>query len=606
MHATFVAAGLGVRKQDPVAGVRAIDLAPTISLLLNIPGPYNARGKILYNLLPSPGQLKEATILSLSDYHGRIVPESEAADNLSGSGTVNPSYPISGAAYLKPWVDWYRTEAPGGSIFVTAGDSVGATQPISNFFGDQPTIFALNMMGLSADTLGNHNFDYGQDYLRTMLIPLAQYPHLAANVVYPNGKLPPEWKPSYVFEFDGFKLGVIGYTLTELPSLIFPGYLDPFVIKDPVATVNAEAAKLRSKGKLNAIIAVGHLGADGGSLTSPDPATPLMQFASKLTGVDAVIGGHTHRQYITSTNGVLVVENLNYGLRFTRIRLVIDTTTKKVVYKTADFHKPWNIGVTPDPSIQAMIDDLNVQLAPILNPLVGYSTRVIPRDDPCGNTNGRTCESLIGDLTADSLRMTYSTDFAITNSGGLRANLTCPTTDNPSDFCPASLYPFPSGLFPITRGQVLGALPFGNQVVKVQVSGAELKTMLENGVSRMPSADGRFPQVSGLCFTYNISNPAGSRVTGAVRQAADGSCTGAAVDLTAAWSYWIAENDFMSTGGDFYPNFYSAGRVFTLDYMDVVVANYIAGQPSATVSPAIQGRIQCTTSGTPACPVVTP
>jgi 2',3'-cyclic-nucleotide 2'-phosphodiesterase (5'-nucleotidase family) len=142
-------------------------------------------------------------------------------------------------------------------------------------------------------------------------------------------------------------------------------------------------------------------------------------------------------------------------------------------------------------------------------------------------------------------------------------------------------------------------LPFGNQVVKVQVTGAELKTMLENGVSRMPSADGRFPQVSGMCFTYNIDQLAGSRITGAVRQAADGSCTGAAIDLTAASSYWIIENDFMSTGGDGYPNFYSAGRVFTLEYMDVVLADYIMDK--TPVSPIIQGRISCVGA---TCPVV--
>jgi len=80
------------------------------------------------------------------------------------------------------------------------------------------------MMGLSADTLGNHNFDRGSMYLRTELIPLAAHPYLGANAVFGTTlKTPPEWKPSHVFSFDGFKLGVVGYTLTELPQLIFPG-----------------------------------------------------------------------------------------------------------------------------------------------------------------------------------------------------------------------------------------------------------------------------------------------------------------------------------------------------------------------------------------------
>jgi len=126
--------------------------------------------------------------------------------------------------------------------------------------------------------------------------------------------------------------------------------------------------------------------------------------------------------------------------------------------------------------------------------------------------------------------------------------------------------------------------------------------MLENGVSAMPAVNGKFPQVSGLCFTYNISAPAGSRVTGAVRQAADGSCTGAPIDLTAGSSYKIVENDFMASGGDGYPVFTS--RATTQDIMAQVLDDYITAQ--GTVSPAIQGRIVCTTGGSPACPVVTP
>jgi len=196
------------------------------------------------------------------------------------------------------------------------------------------------------------------------------------------------------------------------------------------------------------------------------------------------------------------------------------------------------------------------------------------------------------------MRTRYGVDFAITNSGGLRANLTCPTVDNPSDFCP-SYAPPP---FPITRGQVLTVLPFGNVVVTLSVNGAELKSMLERGVSAMPGVDGRFAQVSGLCFTYDISAPIGSRVIGAVRQAADGSCTGATVDLTASSTYTIAENDFMANSGDGYPNF--ASRMVTREIMDQVLADYVGA--NSPIGPSIQGRIACTTSGATACPVVVP
>ena len=282
---------------------------------------------------------------------------------------------------------------------------------------------------------------------------------------------------------------------------------------------------------------------------------------------------------------MLVTENLSKGARFTRIRLVIDTSTKSVIYRTADFHKPWNIGMTPDPAIQAKIDDLNAQLQPILGTVIGESAVEILRSDVCGRSDGRFCESLVGDVTTDSMRLTYDTDFAITNSGGLRDRLTCPPAGGGSGFCPA----FTPPPYPITRGQVLAVLPFGNVVATLEVNGAELKTMLENGVSFMPAANGRFPQVSGLCFTYDIEAPVGSRVTGAVFQAPDGTCTGGPVDLTDAATYSIAENDFMMSGGDGYPNFFARGT--TQNIMDQVLADYITA--NTPISPSIEGRIKC-------------
>jgi 2',3'-cyclic-nucleotide 2'-phosphodiesterase (5'-nucleotidase family)/predicted AlkP superfamily phosphohydrolase/phosphomutase len=601
MHGTFVAAGPGIRKQSPVAGVRAIDLAPTIAFLLGSPGPANARGKILYNLFQAPGQYSEATLLYISDFHGQLTPLTQQSD------TLGPSYAIGGAAYLKPWFDWYRAEAKGygtasnyTSLTLSGGDSVGATPPVSSFFGDKPTMTILTLMGLNADSLGNHNFDRGSSYLRSELIPLAGFPYLASNLVFKNnGKYPAEWKPTQVFNFPGFKVGVIGYTLPELADLVLPGYLDPFMTTDPATAINAEAAKLRAKSKVNVIVAAGHMGGSGTDVFNPLSTSPLMALSDSLTGVDALLGGHTHSEYLAyPSNGLLVAESPNAGLSFTRLRLTVDTNTKGVIYKTADYHKPWNSGVTPDPGIQAIVDDLNSQLAPLFNAVIGQSAVFIPRADACGRADGRLCESLIGNVTADAMRTTYGTDFAITNAGGIRADLTCPLTDLPSDFCPA----YTALPYLITRGQDLAVLPFGNVVFTVGISGAELKTFLENGVSMMPSAQGRFPQVSGLCFTYDISAPAGSRVLGAVRQVADGSCTGAPIDLTAAAAYTIAENDFMATGGDGYPNLYSRGT--TQDLMDQVLANYISAK--TPLNPAIQGRIVCTTSGATPCPVLLP
>jgi 2',3'-cyclic-nucleotide 2'-phosphodiesterase (5'-nucleotidase family) len=611
MHATFVAGGPGIRKQDPVAGVRAVDIAPTLAMLLGVPGPQNARGKILTNLFPNPGRYRELTILDISDYHGQLIPLSDTPDNLVAPAT-NPSFSIGGSAFLKPWFDLYRSEASNGSITIAAGDSVGATPPISSFFGDTPTIDLMNMMGISLDGLGNHNFDKGQAYLRNTLIPLANFPYVSANIVDANGKTPAEWSPSHTFDttFGGTKLGVVGFSNDDLPTLISPTALPPFHVENSLAAVNAEAAKLKAKG-IGPIVAIGHLGATGGTLTAP--TGPLVDLADGVSNVDAVIGDHTDVQVLTTRpNGVLVTENRSKGIRFTRVRLIVDSSTKAVIYKTADFHKPWDIGITPDPAIQAKIDQLNAQLAPILGQVIGNSTKFIPRTDQCGTGNGRTCESLVGDVVTDSMRTAYTpigVQFAITNSGGLRADLTCPTADNPSDFCP----PYVPPPYPISRGQVLTVLPFGNVVSTVPVNGADLKAFLENGVSRMPAIDGRFPQVSGLCFTYDIAAPAGSRVTGAVLANPDGTCTATAIDLTAGGGpYKIAENDFMASGGDGYPVTTAKPGYATQNIMDQVLADYITAK--GTISPFVlaapNGRVNCTDSnggGTaPDCPALVP
>jgi 2',3'-cyclic-nucleotide 2'-phosphodiesterase (5'-nucleotidase family) len=603
MHATFVAAGAGIQHRDEgVAGLRAIDIAPTISFLQGYPGPQNARGKILYGILEHAADLREVTILDISDYHGQLIPLSEASD------TVGPTFGIGGAAFLKPWFDTFRAENPDRTITVAAGDSVGATPPISSFFGDKPTIELMNMIGFNLDGLGNHNFDRGQQYFRQQLVPLAKFKYVSANVLDPStGDTPDEWSKSRLIDFGSFSLAVIGFTNDDAPTLVKPGSFDPFVVTNSLEAVNKRAEQLRRPKKVAAVVAIGHLGATAGTLTAP--TGPLVDLADNVRNVDAVIGDHTDFQVLsTRPSGVLVTENRSKGIRFTRVTLVVDTTTNSVVYKTADFHKPWTIGVTPDPAIQARIDALNAELRPILGGTIGSATKFVPRTDQCGNTAGRTCESLVGNIVTDAMRTTYAdigVRFAITNSGGLRADLTCPTNDSPDDFCPAYTPP----PYPITRGQVLAVLPFGNVVTTLTVNGTELKTMLENGVSAMPAVNGKFPQVSGLCFTYDIASAAGSRVTSAVLADAAGTCTTSAIDLTAAASYRIAENDFMSAGGDGYPNFSS--RATTQEIMDEVLADYVAANsplaPSVKAAPA--GRINCADSNgaaAPNCPTLTP
>jgi 2',3'-cyclic-nucleotide 2'-phosphodiesterase (5'-nucleotidase family) len=230
--------------------------------------------------------------------------------------------------------------------------------------------------------------------------------------------------------------------------------------------------------------------------------------------------------------------------------------------------------------------------------VIGESTVPVLRADSCGRSDGRLCESRVGNVVTDSLRAAYGTDFAITNAGGLRDALTCPHVES-GGFCPTGVTTPP---FPITRGGTIAVLRFGNVSTTTTLSGAEVKTFLEHGVSSMPGANGRFAQVSGLCFTYDIASPIGSRVTSIVRQAADGTCTGPAV--LPGTVYTVASNDFTLSGGDGYPNVMFKST--TRNVMDQDLAAYISA--NSPISPSIQGRIVCADSNgatAPNCPAIT-
>jgi 2',3'-cyclic-nucleotide 2'-phosphodiesterase (5'-nucleotidase family) len=610
LRATFVAAGPGIaRGAAPLSGVRAIDVAPTAAFLLGIPGPRQAAGRILYGALAGGDALREMTLLHVSDFHGQIVPLFAAADAFEEEDATAESFPVGGAVALKGWFDRFRGEAKDGAVVVAGGDSVGATPPVSSFFGDTPTVELMTLMGFDADALGNHNFDVSAGYMFGTLAPLAGFPYLSANLETTGGSPatfpaatpgaeaaagPTGFAPSLVVDFGGVPVGLVGFSNPEIPDLTRPGALDPLRVTDPVAAVNAEAARLRTQG-VATIVAIGHVGATGGSLDAP--TGPVVDLADALVGVDAVVGDHTDVQVLAvRPNGVLLTENRSKGVVFTRVRLVIDADLGTPVYKTADTHRPWAVGIEADPAIQERLDALDAELQPILGEAIGSATVAIPRADACGTENGRTCESLIGDVIADAMRLTYETDVAVTNSGGIRADLTCGPAGG--QFCPTGGEPNA-----ITRGSVLSVLPFGNVVATGDISGAQLKAMLEAGVASMPEPDGGFPQVSGICFTYDIGAEPGSRVTRAVRQDADGTCTDEELDLTEAATYSLATNDFTASGGDGYPEL--IGQLTTREPLDEVVASYIGGDspfavPGAVLDPAIEGRIVCEGEG---CPV---
>ena len=538
------------------------------------------------------GQPIDIQFLNVSDWHAQLDPLF-----VFGEGT------FGGAAELAAYWDADRAANP-NTITLTGGDAYGASPPLSSFFDEEPAVRSMRMMGFDVDTFGNHNFDGGIDHLQRMIDIVGDSPghepgrpfhYVSANLENRDDNLSGV-EDFVILNRSGVKVAVIGVTNPEAATLVFPGSFGTIEVTDPVAAANAARQDAEDAGA-DLFVAIAHLGVTGFD-DGANAEGPLIDFANGVNGFDVIFGDHTNMEFAGEVNGALVVENRSRGRTYAK---VIVTANRKgdVFGKSVEFIDPVSADVTPDPEIVAFLDPLRAELSDLLSGVIGQSTVPIPRADECGQSSGRHCESLIGDVVTDAMRDRYGTDFAIMNSGGLRADLTCPDPDLANDFCPAP----DGGDLEITDGQVITVLPFGNSIVTLAVTGAELKDHLERGVSAAGTGSGRFAQVSGLCFTYDIAAAVDSRVTGAVFQAADGTCTGGAVDLTVVSSYTLAENDFMASGGDGYP--VDIGSAVTRELLDQVTAEYITA--NTPISPAIQGRITCTDSVAPNdCPVPVP
>ena len=537
------------------------------------------------------GQTTTIQFLAVSDWHAQL----------------DPSFDVGGAAALSTYFKQDRAANP-DTITLTAGDDFGASPPISGFFDEVPGVLGERLMGIQVGTFGNHNFDAGIDHLQDMIdlagstdpaVVGSPFEYVSANLTNRDANLTGV-RDYKIFEFRGIKVAVIGITNPEAPSLVFPGNFGTIVPSDPIAAAMRAREAARAEGA-KVFVAITHMGIEGRD-SNNEAFGPLVDFANGISGFDFVFGDHTNFMYEAEINGALVIENLSKGGTYSRTSVTLRRGTAEILSRSNTFVTPTASAVTPDPAVVDMLAPYRALLAPILNVQLGVSSGVVPRADVCGRHDGRLCESLVGNIVTDAMLAHTGATLALTNAGGLRANLTCPAVDSTTDFCPA----FTPPPYPITRGQTYEVLPFGNFAVTIQVDGAELKAMLERGFSAMPATSGRFPQVGGMCVTYDIQAAAGSRVTTVVRQAADGSCTGAAVGLTSASTHTLATNDFTAAGGDGYPNFSSRIQSDGTT-LEQALADYVIG--NTPLVPSAQGRITCTDSdlsAAPACPTILP
>ncbi|HEY0737091.1 MAG TPA: 5'-nucleotidase C-terminal domain-containing protein [Herpetosiphonaceae bacterium] len=513
-----------------------------------------------------PRQPVTIQFLTVSDWHAQL-------DPLSVTGVGN----VGGAAELLSYWKADRAANP-NSLTITAGDAYGAAPPLSGFFDEEPAVKTMNAMGFHVDTFGNHNFDRGIAHLQRM-IDLADFQYVSANLKNVEDNLSGV-KPFEIFDVDGVKVAVIGVTNQEAPSLVFPGNFGTIEITDPVAAANKARGQAKQAGA-QVVVAITHMGIEGTDPVTGAPAGRLIDFASGLEDFDVVFGDHTDVQFQTVINGALVVENRSKGLTYSRTNLTVDPKTGTVLSSAAQFVTPLSSAVTPDASIVNLLAPYRTQLAAAFDAKVGVATDTFPR----GGNVERVREVALGNLVADSMRVRYGTQLAFTNGGGLRAAL--PSSYAPLDKTlrrPAAGY-VAGPPYDLVIGDVFTVLPFGNSVVTRSITGAQLHAIVEHSVAALPSANGRFAQISGFKFSYDVTRTPGSRIVSLTLD--DGTPI-----LADATTYTLATNDFTNAGGDGY-TMLADGKGTTREVMADVLLDYI--RQLGTITPVIDGRITAVT-----------
>ena len=479
-------------------------------------------------------------ILAINDFHGYLRPSPggiRIAD--PNDKTKKIAVPAGGAEHMATLVK-ELSEGHRNTIFVAAGDLIGASPFLSAMFHDEPTIESLSMMGLALASVGNHEFDEGKDELKRMQnggchpVDGCQGPHpfMGAKFQYlaastreaATGKT--IFPPYAIREFDGIPVAFIGLTLKGTSGIISPTSAAGLEFKDEAETVNALVPELKARG-VEAIVVLIH---EGGYPTGDYNECPaifgaIVDIVKKFDrAVDLVISGHTHQPYVCEIDGRLVTSADKYGTLVTAIDVKLDAKSRDVVSAKADNFIVRSGSLAKDPEQTALIAAYDKLAAPIANRRAGSVTATLSR---APNEAG---ESALGDIVADAQLAATSTEanggavVAFTNPGGLRADIAA--KDDGA----------------VTYGDLFASQPFRNQLVTLSLSGNQIKTMLEQ--QWLDPKRPRILQVSkGFSYAWDDSRPFGERAV-----AASMSLNGERVDP--AKTYRVTVNNYLSEGGD--------------------------------------------------------
>jgi 2',3'-cyclic-nucleotide 2'-phosphodiesterase (5'-nucleotidase family) len=460
---------------------------------------------------------------------------------------ISPKGGRGGLAELKTLLDQERARNP--NVIVTFGGDLISPSVMSGLTQGAQMVDLYNALGTEVAVPGNHEFDFGLDVMQTRLGE-STFPWLGTNVLGPDGKILPPFGSTLMMEKGGFKIGFLGLLTPETEELSSPGAEVGFA--PAMATAEAAAAALREQGA-DLVVA----------LTHQDLADDRLLLQG-VKGVDIVLGGHDHDPITFLEGGKLLIK-AGYDAHFlAAVDITLDRVKRgerEVVVWSPGWRYLPTAGVAPEPGIQAKVDAYNAKLDEEL--MVAVGTTAVLLDST--RETVRTKESNVGNLIADAIRESVGADVAIANGGGIRGDRT-----------------YDAGTT-LTRKDILSELPFGNVTVLIELSGADLLAALENGVSQVEDKAGRFPQVSGMRFTWDAARPAGSRI---VKVEVGGA------PLDPAKIYKVATNDYVYGGGDGYAALSKGNALIDASggkLMASMVIDWIAAK--GEVAPAVEGRI---------------
>lgn len=552
-------------------------------------------------------------MIALNDFHGNI--ENPASTN-GGQVTIpDPSNPagtkvnVGGAAYLATLIKSLKAKNA-NSIVVGAGDLVGAAPFTSTVLNHESTVDVLNTLGLEVTAVGNHEFDAGKTELLRLqnggcfpgrtpgtdtclqngAFSGAKFKWLAANVATDQAGttlLP----ATFIKDFGIVRIGFIGLTLKDTPTAVSASGVVGLTFLEESAVINTRAAELKRKG-VDAVVVLIHQGGQTTASTLNDKTCPglsgdILAVMDKIgADVDVVVSGHSHQEYNCNYKGKLLTQAAFYGAVATDIDLTLipskgvkakSADNRPVIQDTTTAALPSGFTkLTKDADMDALVTKYVTLTAPLKNKVVGSITADIKR---CLLNNnpvlGRdeTCEGTMGDVLADAyLAGSPAADFAMTNPGGVRADLL-----------------FATAAGKVTYGDLLTVNPFANTLCTVDMSGQQVIRLLEqqwetpNSTAKTGiNGGGRLLQVSKeLTYTWDASKPLGAAPgSGARVVVSTVKINGQSIDL--AKTYRIATLSFLTTGGDNFTVFAQGKTVCsgTID-IDALVTYFGAKSPVA-------------------------